>query len=53
MDYTEAIMEIKNVVHPKFIEKIISLVDHKSNEKLKIKGGFDINIRNVNGYHLN
>ena len=53
MDHTEAIMEIKNVVHPKFIEKIIPLVDHKSNEKLMVKGGLDINIRNVKGYHLN
>lgn len=53
MDHTEAIMEIKNVVHPKFIEKIIPLINHKAKNNLEIKSGIDINIRNVNGYQLN
>ena len=53
MHYLEALMELKNIVQNNFIEKIIPLIDHKSNKKLKIGGGVDINIRNVNGYHLN
>jgi len=53
MHYLEAVMELKNIVQNNFIEKIIPLIDHKSNKKLKIGGGVDINIRNVNGYHLN
>jgi hypothetical protein len=53
MDHTEAIVEIKDIIKPEFIEKIIPLINHKSNEKLKIRGGIDINVRNVNGYHLN
>jgi hypothetical protein len=30
MDYTEAIVEIKNIIKPEFIEKIIPLINHKS-----------------------
>ena len=53
MDYTEAIVEIKNIIEPKFIEKIIPLIDKKSKYKLKIEKTLDVNIRNVNGYSLN
>ena len=53
MDYTEAIVEIKNIIKPEFIEKIIPLINHKAINNLEIKSGMDINIRNVNGYHLN
>jgi len=53
MDYTEAIIEFKNIVTPKFIEKIIPLINHKAIDNLEIKDGIDINIRNVYGYHLN
>ena len=30
MDYLEAIVEIKNIVSPEFIDKIIHLIDHKA-----------------------
>jgi hypothetical protein len=30
MDHTEAIVEIKNIIHSKFIEKIIPLINHKA-----------------------
>lgn len=53
MDHTEAIIEIKNIVNSKFIENIISIINHKSNEKLNIRRGFNKSVRNVNGYHLN
>jgi len=53
MDHTEAIVEIKNIVNSKFIENIIPIINHKSNEKLNIRGGFNKSVRNVNGYHLN
>jgi len=53
MDYTEAIVEIKNIIEPKFIEKIIPLIDKKSKYKLKIEKTLDVNVRNVNGYSLN
>ena len=53
MDHTEAIVEIKNIIKPEFIEKIIPLINHKATNNLEIKSGMDINIRNVYGYHLN
>ena len=53
MDHTEAIVEIKNIIKPEFIKKIIPLINHKSKEKLKVEKGLDENIRNVSGYHLN
>jgi Rps23 Pro-64 3,4-dihydroxylase Tpa1-like proline 4-hydroxylase len=53
MDYTEAIVEIKNIIKPEFIEKIIPLINHKAINNLEIKSGININIRNVYGYHLN
>ena len=53
MDHTEAIVEIKNIIKPEFIENIIPIINHKSNEKLDIRGGLNTKIRNVKGYHLN
>ena len=53
MDHTEAIVEIKNIIHPEFIEKIIPVINYKAINNLEIKSGIDINIRNVNGYNLN
>ena len=52
MDHTDAIMELKNVIHPRVIEKLIPLIDKKSKDKLQIKAGLDDTVRNVNGYHL-
>jgi len=53
MDHLEAIVEIKNIVSPNFIDKIIPLINHKSKDKLKVGHGLDKDIRNVKGYHLN
>jgi len=53
MDHTEAIVELKNIIHPEFIKKIIPVINYKAINNLEIKSGIDINIRNVNGYHLN
>ena len=53
MDHLEAIVEIKNIVSPEFIEKIIPLIDKKSIKNLFIQGGLDKEVRNVKGYYLN
>ena len=54
MDHLEAIVEIKNIVSPDFIDKIIPLTNHKSKKNLKIGTGLvNTNIRNVKGYSLN
>jgi len=52
MDHLEAIVEIKNVVSTKFIDKIIPLINYKAKNKLKVGHGLDKNIRNVKGYSL-
>ena len=52
MDHTEAIVELKNVICPTVVEKLIPLIDKKSKDKLQIKAGLDETVRNVNGYHL-
>ena len=52
MDHLEAIVEIKNVVSPKFIDKIIPLIDHKAKKNLNVEYGLNKNVRNVKGYHL-
>jgi len=53
MDHLEAIVEIKNVISPEFIDKIIPLINHKAKKNLMIMRGLDKNIRNVKGYYLN
>ena len=53
MDHLEAIVEIKNVIFPEFINKMIPLIDGKAKKNLKVMGGLDKSIRNVKGYHLN
>ena len=53
MNYLEAIVELKNIIDPKFIKKIIPLMDKKCKKNLNITFGLDKNIRNVKGYHLN
>lgn len=53
MDHTEAIVEIKNVVNPIFIKKMVNLIKHKSKKNLTVKSGLNKDIRNVKGYHLN
>ena len=53
MDHLEAIVELKNIISPEFIDKIIPLIDKKSKKNLAVTGGLLKNIRNVKGYHLN
>tara|TARA_R110000765_G_scaffold262123_1_gene362097 strand:- start:177 stop:722 length:546 start_codon:yes stop_codon:yes gene_type:complete len=53
MDHLEAIVEIKNVVFPKFINKIIPLIKHKAKHNLEVLHGVNKDIRNVKGYQLN
>jgi len=53
MDHLEAIIEIKNMIKPDFIEKIIKLTDKKAETNLKTVSGLEKNVRNVKGYHLN
>tara|TARA_R100001086_G_scaffold157096_1_gene84050 strand:- start:307 stop:855 length:549 start_codon:yes stop_codon:yes gene_type:complete len=53
MDHLEAIMEIKKVIDPLFISKIIPLIKYKCKGNLKAGGRLDTNIRNVKGYNLN
>ena len=53
MDHTEAIVEIKNVIRPDFIKRIIPLINKKAKKKLGIETGLDTKERNVKGYHLN
>jgi len=53
MDYTESIVELKNIIDPEFIKKIIPLIKHKSKKYMGIKIGIVKDIRNVKGYSLN
>mgnify|MGYP003117880706 CR=1 FL=1 len=52
MDHLEAIVEIKKVISPEFIDKITTLIKHKAKKNLVVGDGFDKNIRNVKGHHL-
>ena len=52
MDHTETILEFKNCINLKFIEKIIPLIDHKAINNLEIGGGLHKDVRNVKGHHL-
>jgi predicted 2-oxoglutarate/Fe(II)-dependent dioxygenase YbiX len=53
VDHKEAIVEIKKIVHIKFIEKIIPFINKKVKKNLTIEKGLNKNVRNVKGYHLN
>ena len=53
MDHTEIILEFKNCINLKFIEKIIPLINKKANSNLETAGGINKDVRNVKGYHLN
>ena len=50
MDHLEAIVEIKNIISPDFIDKIIPLIDRKAKKKLPVLYGVDKSRRNVKGY---
>lgn len=53
MNYLEAIVELKNIVDPNFIKRIISLIDKKAKNPLPISNQVDKEVRNVKGYSLN
>jgi len=53
MDHLEAIVEIKNVITPEFIDKIIPFIDKKAKKNLTVLSGLDKDIRNVKGFQLN
>jgi len=53
MDHLEAIVELKNIVSPSFIDKIIPLINKKAKKKLITEIGLNTNIKNVKGFHLN
>tara|TARA_R100001460_G_scaffold71998_1_gene112693 strand:+ start:701 stop:1246 length:546 start_codon:yes stop_codon:yes gene_type:complete len=52
MNHLDTIVEIKNVVPPHFINKVIPLINYKSKKNLTVRGGMNKNIRNVKGYSL-
>jgi len=52
MDHLEAIVELKNIINPNFINKIIPLINKKATNNLSVKSGIDTDIRNVKGYSL-
>lgn len=52
MDHLEAIVEIKNIIDIKFIEKITPFLKIKTSKNLEITNGLNKNVRNVKGYHL-
>tara|TARA_R100001510_G_C7636780_1_gene194849 strand:+ start:81 stop:626 length:546 start_codon:yes stop_codon:yes gene_type:complete len=53
MNHLEAIVEIKKIISPQFIKKIIPLIKVKSKINLKVNSGINKKIRNVKGYQLN
>ena len=53
MDHLEGIVEIKNVVSPGFINKIIPFIKYKAKKNLGVYVGVNKNVRNVKGYQLN
>ena len=58
MDHTETIVEIKNIIDPEFIKKIIPLINKKAKTNMFVGNskGLNVlekNIRNVKGYQLN
>ena len=60
MDHLEAIIELKKIIQPNFIKKIIPLINKKAKKKLtvvkrlntNIRNVINTNIRNVRGYSL-
>jgi hypothetical protein len=56
MDHLEAVMELKNIINPKFIEMIIPFIDEKAKTKLTVgrlgEHSLREDVRNVKGYFL-
>jgi len=51
-DHLEAVVELKSIIDPIFIDKIIPFIDHRAKKNLSVIGGLHKDIRNVKGYHL-
>ena len=47
MDHLEAIIELKKIIQPNFIKKIIPLINKKAKKKLTVVKRLNTNIRNV------
>jgi len=53
-NHLEAVVELKNIINPVFINKIIPFINYRAKKYLTVaSGGLHKNIRNVKGYHLN
>jgi predicted 2-oxoglutarate/Fe(II)-dependent dioxygenase YbiX len=52
MNHLEAIVELKNIINPIFIKKLIPFIKDKAKDKLTIRSGLNTKIRNVKGYSL-
>ena len=53
MDHLEAVVELKNIISEKTINKLIPLLDQKCSKHLSVGNDIkDLSIRNVMGYHL-
>ena len=53
MDHLEAVVELKNIVCPNFIQKLIPFVKNRAKTQLEIRAGLNKDIRNVKGHSLN
>ena len=53
MYYTDAIVELKNIIDPVFAKRIINITKARSKKNLKVRDGLIQNIRDVKGHHLN
>jgi|TARA_R100001530_G_scaffold38819_1_gene30055 predicted 2-oxoglutarate/Fe(II)-dependent dioxygenase YbiX len=52
MDHLEAVVELKNIIDIKFIEKLVPFIKHKAKNDLTVRSGVRKDIRNVKGYSL-
>ena len=52
MNFLEAIVEIKNVISPELISKIIPLINKKAKKNLFVDTVLNTSIRNTKGYQL-
>ena len=52
MDHTDTIVELKNIVDPQLVSKVLPLINKKANKKLNIAKVLDTSVRDVNGYIL-
>ena len=52
MDHTETIVEIKNIINPNFIKKVIPFIKNKARKNLNTFDGLKKDVRNVKGYDM-